>query len=230
MAKKGKVVEVATRSVNCDMLAQIASGIIKYVNQAEALACGLTANPPLIEVNMGASNPEDASRVAVRLSEAGAAYLTAKANPVNEPAKTVTGPSQFVVISGAVLPPSKRGTGLRGGGAPKIYPFDDLEVGQSFFVPVSEKHPDPVKTLGSTVSSANMRFAIETGEMKTVERSKRGKGNKLELDANGNKIIEKKEVPVYKFTRKFEIRGVEKGKQYGNWVADQNGALIARTM
>ena len=225
MAKKSKVV-VADQSVNRDMLAQIASGIIKYVNQAEALTCGLTANPPLIEVNMGAPNPEDVSRVAVRLSEAGAAYLSAgmsKAEPVK------TNGSQFAVISGAVLPPSKRGTGLRGGGAPKIYPFDDLQVGQSFFVPVSEKHPDPVKTLGSTVSSANMRFAEETGETKVVERSKRGKGNKLELDANGNKIIEKKEVPVYKFTRKFEIRGVEKGKQYGSWVADQNGALIART-
>ena len=229
MAKKSKVAEVAAPSINRTMLASIASGFIKYVNQTEALAVGLNHNPPLIEVNMGAPNPEDATRVAVRLSEAGMAYLGTNNNMANEVVKTETVASNFGLINGAVLPPSKRGTGLKGGGAPKKYPFDDMEVGQSFFVPVSASHPDPVKTLGSTVSSANMRFAEETGEVKSVERSKRGKGNKLELDANGNKIVEVKTVPVYKFTRKFEIRGVEKGKSYGSWVAPENGAMIART-
>jgi hypothetical protein len=132
------------------------------------------------------------------------------------------------VISGAVLPASKRGSGL-GGGAPVKYPFDKLEVGGSFFVPISEKLPNPVKTLGSTVSSANMRYAKETGETKEVERAKRGVKNKLVLDANGNKIIEKKIVPVYSFERKFEIRGVEAGKVCGSWTAPATGALIQRT-
>jgi hypothetical protein len=231
MAKGSKKVVEVGSDVNRAMLAQIASGFIKYVNKDEALSAGLNHNPPLVEVNTGAPNPEDASRVMVRITEAGAAYLTQAANPVNEPVKEVERTvSNFALMTGVVLPPSKRGTGLRGGaGAPKKYPFDEMEIGHTFFVPVSTTHPDPVKTLGSTVSSANMRFAEETGETKTVERSKRGKGNKLELDANGNKIVETKTVPVYKFTRKFEIRGVEKGKTYGNWTADSDGALIART-
>ena len=230
MAKKGKVVEVASDPVNRAMLTQIASGFIKFVNQDEALAVGLTHNPPLIEVNMGAPNPVDMSRVAVRLTEAGEVYLSG-ASQVNGLIKEVVASNGgFALMTGVALPPSKRGTGLRGGaGAPKKYPFDDMEVGHTFFVPVSVTHPDPVKTLGSTVSSANMRFAEDTGETKVVERSKRGPGNKLELDASGNKIIEKKEVPVYKFTRKFEIRGVEAGKEYGPWKAPSDGALIART-
>jgi hypothetical protein len=111
-----------------------------------------------------------------------------------------------------------------------VYPFDSLEVGQSFFVPVSEKHPDPVKTLGSTVSSANMRYAEETGEHKTVNRAKRGEDRKALLDASGNKIMEQVSIPVYKHTRKFSIRGVEAGKSYGSWIAPATGALIARVV
>ena len=196
---------------------------MQYVNKEEAIAAGLDNKPPYVEVNIHQANPVDASRVAVRITEAGHSFLQGGAI-ANETPKAVNGVG-FEVFTGAVLPPSNRGFAL-GGGAPIKYPFDQLEVGSSFFVPVSEKLPNPVKTLGSTVSSANMRYAQETGDFKQIKRSKRGK---LELDANGNKIMETKQVPVYKFTRKFEMRGVEKGKAYGSWVAPADGALIART-
>ena len=97
-------------------------------------------------------------------------------------------------------------------------------------IPVSDKHKDPVKTLGSTVSSANMRFAEPTGETKQVNRTKRGPGNKAVKDQNGENVRETKTVDVYKPTRKFNIRPVEAGVSYGQWVAPANGALIARTM
>lgn len=223
MAKKSKVVEGPV--VDRELLASIASGHVTQVTKEQAFAAGLQSQPPLIEV--GGVDMQTGT-APVRVTEAGAMFLTAGANPVNEAPKA-NGVDIYDIIDNAELPASKRGTGLRGGGAPVKYPFDKLEVGKSFFVPVSVKLPNPVKTLGSTVSSANMRYAVETGATKTVERSKRAKGNKLELDAQGNKIIEKKEVPVYKFTRKFEIRGVEAGKAYGGWVAPANGALIART-
>ena len=84
-----------------------------------------------------------------------------------------------------------------------------------------------MKTLGSTISSANIRYADKIGE-KEVTRAKRGEKNKLVLDANGQKIMETKAVPEYKFNRKFSIRGVEAGKTYGNWTAEANGALIQR--
>lgn len=39
------------------------------------------------------------------------------------------------------------------------YPFSALNVGQSFFVPATEKAPNPVKSLGSTIASAEERFS-----------------------------------------------------------------------
>lgn len=185
----------------------------------------LNANPPLIEVNVENVNADGHAQA--RLTEAGQAFLTA--NPVKAAADLATAPakaSPYAVIRNAVLPPSKRGNG--GGGAPTQYPFDTMEIGESFFVPVSEKHADPVKTLGSTVSSANLRFAIKTTETKQVNRAKRGEGNKAVKDASGNKIMETVTVPVYKHTKKFSIRKVEKGIKYGDWVAPADGALIAR--
>ena len=103
-----------------------------------------------------------------------------------------------------------------------------MEVGHTFFVSADAKHPDPVKSLGSTISSANMRYAVETGETKTVERTVRGPGNKAVKNEDGTNKRETKTVPVYKQTRKFTIRPVEGGKQYGNWTAPANGALIGR--
>ena len=82
---------------------------------------------------------------------------------------------------------SGRGRG-RGG---NVYPFDQLEVGQSFFVANSESKPNAAKSLASTVSSATARYAVpaEDGSTKT---NKKGEV-----------------VPVMVETRKFVVRSVE---------------------
>jgi hypothetical protein len=196
--------------------AATAAGSFHYVTQAEGIPL-LQHSPPLIEVN---TNMVQDGKAAARTTAAGASMVGQTA------AETPAAP-QFAIIKGAILPPSKRGVGLRGG-APKQYPFDTMQVGDSFFVAVSEKHPNPVKTLGSTVSSANMRFAEKTGEMKEVTRAVRGDDRKAKTDAAGNKITETVNIPVYKHTRKFVIRAVEAGTKYGEFVASENGALIAR--
>lgn len=223
MAKKPKPTEDKS-NVNVEILKAIAASTDTfYISKDDGLPL-LNAN--LIEVN---GEMLDANgNAAARLTEAGQALLDKSASNA-APGVTTDAPkaSAYGIITNAVLPASKRGG--KGGGAPTQYPFADLPVDGSFFVPVSEKHPDPVKTLGSTVSSANMRFAVDTGEKKTVKRAKRD-GRKALRDAAGNKIVESVEVPVYKFERKFSIRGVEKGKQYGEWVAPEDGALIARIL
>lgn len=66
------------------------------------------------------------------------------------------------------------------------YPFEQLNVGQSFFVPNTEFRPEAVKTMQSAVTSANNRFAEKTGE----KRINRGG----------------KEVDVLKLVRKFDVR------------------------
>lgn len=217
MAKKSRVIE---SGLNVDLLAEIAKGSLTHISKDDGLPL-LQHDPKLIEVNI--EQLDSSGNAAVRLTEAGIAMVT---NGAGVAKASETKSSLYAVISNAVLPPSKRGN--KGGGAPTQYPFDSLEIGQSFFVPVSEKHPDPVKTLGSTVSSANMRFAVATGETKTVTRAKRGEKNRAVKDAAGNKVMETVTVPVHKMTRRFAIRAVKKGETYGTWTAEANGALIAR--
>lgn len=201
--------------VNVQLLQGIASGAVQRVSQKDG--------KPLVEAGLIEVNTQDVIEglALVRLTDAG---LTMVAPKTIAPASNG---SKYEVISGAALPPSKRGN-KGGGGAPVQYPFDSMEIGQSFFVPVSEKHPDPVKTLGSTVSSANMRYAEDTGEKKTVTRAKRGPKNRAVLNPDGSKQMETVEVPVYKHTRRFSIRPVKAGVVYGNWTAPADGALIAR--
>jgi hypothetical protein len=59
--------------------------------------------------------------------------------------------------------PPKVMTGIpmitRRGAKTEFYPFKDMKVGDSFFLPVSDKHPEPWKTFGSTVTSATRRYS-----------------------------------------------------------------------
>jgi len=208
------------------------------VLKAVALACSAGGNgwvtqangKPLLDaglivVDTNTPNPANANERAAKVTEAGIAWLNA-----NVPAPGATAPAQsaFPIITNAVLPPSKRGSGLRSAGAPKKYPFDQLEIGGSFFVPVSAEVPEPMKSLGSAVSAANMRYAEDTGTTKKAKRAVKDSNGDVQKDAAGKLVKAEVDVPVYKYSRKFAIRGVEKGTKYGEWVAPADGALIAR--
>lgn len=221
MAKK------PTSTINKTLLKAIvaatASGNHYFVSQDEGKPL-LGHNPPLIVVNFDIMQGDKA---ASKATDVGIAMVNGNSAAAAPAAATAVG-SAFSIMKGVELPASRRGAGLHGG-APKKYPFEGMEVGDSFFVAVSEDTPNPLKTLGSTVSSANMRYAEEIpGETRTVERVKRGKDRKAVVE-NGEKVYETVTLPKYNFTRKFEIRGIEKGKVYGNWTAPADGALIART-
>ena len=213
------------------LLANIAQEKVQFVSKSDGEAL-LMHVPPLIEVNLAMTDPVDANKVRCRITSAGASFLTDytkslnNLNDVQDKENPVVN-TTFEIISGDLseLPVSKRGGG--GGGAPIKYPFDKLEVGKGFFVPATAKLPNPLKTLGSTISSANIRYADKIGE-KEVTRAKRGEKNKLVLDANGQKIMETKTVPQYKFNRKFVIKNFPTGSKFGDFVAPCDGAFIAR--
>lgn len=222
MAKNSKKV---VSGINMALLSSIAAGTVRFVSKEEGEPM-LTHDPVLIEVNMGSIDPSDPAKVECRATDAGLAMVALQSNPSEKVETMTSAASNFGIITNAVPPPSKRGFG--GGGAPAKYPFDALDVNQSFFVPISSEHPDPVKTLGSTVSSANLRYSEETGQTKTVTRTVRGEKNKAVVDGAGNKVKETVTVPVLRNTRKFSIRKVEKGVAYGGWTAPADGALITR--
>lgn len=176
----------------------------------------------LIEVNTGDIDENDMA--ACRLTQKG---LEGMGKNTNTNAAS-TG-SKFALIDNAVLPESKRGFGRKAGESK--YPFADMNLGQSFFVSNDEvEGGDALKKLTSTVSNMNNRYRTETGKMQTVTRTVRGEGNKAVLNEDGSKRKETKQVPVYKQDRKFSIRAVEAGKEYGGWKAPANGALIARVL
>lgn len=179
----------------------------------------------LIEVNPQITDEQ--GRTAARASAAGVEQASKGAK--KGAAKPAATPSNFAFITNATPPEAKRGGG--GGGAPSKYPFAECPVNVSFFVGNDEVNSgDAYKSLQSSVAAANYDNSRETEEMETVERTKRGPGNKAELDANGNKIKETVTRKKREAVKKFIVRKVEANKSYGGWTAPKDGALITRTL
>lgn len=194
---------MATKKSAAKKTAEIAT----VIGLAEIVAAGANGlftpaavHGPLVEAGLVEINPamvNEAGEIATRATQAGIESLdsgaivadnaTSEANyAIAETGKTEKVKSMFK-IEDSIPVPTISGRG-RGG---NVYPFDQLEVGQSFFVANSEDKPNAAKSLASTVSSATARYAVpsEDGATKT------------------NKAGEV--VPVMVETRKFVVRSVE---------------------
>ena len=153
----------------------------------------------LVEINTAMTN--EAGEVATRATQKGIDSLqpngdnTSEASEASEASansetaatgKTEKVKTMFQIENDVPVPAiSGRGRGVN------VYPFAQLEVGQSFFVANDESKPNAAKSLASTVSSATARYAVpaEDGSTKT---NKKGEV-----------------VPVMVETRKFVVRSVE---------------------
>ena len=167
---------------------------------ANGLFTPAAVHGPLVEAGLVEINPDmvnEAGEIATRATQAGIESLDSGAtvgnNATSEATSSTaeTGKTEKVKtmfkIEDAIPVPAISGRG-RGG---NVYPFDQLEVGQSFFVANDESKPNAAKSLASTVSSATARYAVasEDGATKT---NKKGEV-----------------VPVMVETRKFVVRSVE---------------------
>jgi hypothetical protein len=218
--------------MNLDVLKAIANATaasaVFYVSQADGLPL-VQHNPPLITVDVNSKDPSDASKVAAKLTDAGAQLLASQGQN-NEHTKPV---HNYSVQSGGLVLPKTERKGF-GGGAPTKYPFETMQVGDYFFVPNSDvEKGDAFKTMSSAVGSANQRFAedvVENGVIKTkqVERAKRGPDHKAIKGPDGKNEKETVTVNEKRFTKKFVCRAVKKGVEYGNWTAPDDGAVITR--
>lgn len=99
-----------------------------------------------------------------------------------------------------------------GGTRTSKYPFDSLnEVGDGFFIPATEKMPEPAKSMSSAITNAQKRYAEETGKTETKPV--------YEKNEDGERVqVGEKEVPVMRNTREFKI------------VPRDGGAVIVRTL
>jgi hypothetical protein len=220
--------------MNVELLRAIANATaansVVFVSKDDGLPL-LQNVPPLIDVNGAQTDPSDPSKVAARVTEAGVKYLADHALPTPKPVA-----AQFSVQSGGlVLPKVKRGGGF-GAGAPVKYPFETMAVNDYFFVAnTAVAKGDAFKTMGSAVGSANQRYQVDIigadGKPETheVTRVKRGEGNKALKDANGQNVKETVIANKKQSTRKFTVRAVTAGVEYGSFTAPADGAVIVRS-
>ena len=185
-----KTAEIATVITLAEIVAAGAKGLF-----TPAAVHGPLVEAGLVEINPAMVN--EAGEIATRATQAcieslgsGAIVVdnaTSEANSeIAETGKTEKVKSMFKIEDSIPVPTiSGRGRGV------KVYPFDQLEVGQSFFVANDESKPNAAKSLASTVCSATARYAVasEDGATKT---NKKGEV-----------------VPVMVETRKFVVRSVE---------------------
>jgi hypothetical protein len=97
--------------------------------------------------------------IATRATEKGVEKVMSETNEVA--AAPVKAKPTFAILNVEIPAEAARKAGGRRGGK---YPFDNLEVGASFFVPVSEEVPEPAKTMAASIANANARFATPVSE------------------------------------------------------------------
>jgi hypothetical protein len=148
---------------------------------ANGLFTPAAVHGPLVEAGLVEINPamvNEAGEIATRATQAGIESLdsgatvadnaTSEANSETaETGKTKKVKTMFKIED--IIPVPTIYCRGRGG---NVYPFDQLEVGQSFFVANSEDKPNAAKSLASTVSSATARYAVasEDGATKTNKK------------------------------------------------------------
>ena len=127
------------------------------------------ASEGLIMVNPAVVSPDNPHAFFCQLTQAG---IDAIPDIPTEPTEPT---SQFPISADVPVPIKiKRESG------PRIskYPFDLLEINQSFHVSVSDECPEPWKTVASNVGAANRRYEEPdpSGEKVTVKHRKLVKG------------------------------------------------------
>lgn len=219
MATKKKAVKSAS-VVDFAILATIVSA----TNAGSFVYTAAAVHAPMIEAGLAEVNPDiknEAGEIATRATIKGIETVNSQQTQnAASPAATVA-PSAFKLETGVALPAI---TGR--GRIAKVYPFDEMQPGQSFFVANTDKKPNAGKSLASTVSSATNRYAVATGENKTVvvKQYQLDASGKRAKDAAGKLIVigTTTEVrPVMKEVRKYVVRSVTE-----NGVA---GARVWRT-
>lgn len=133
----------------------------------------------LVEINTSMVDAQ--GDIATRPTAAGLAQV-AGASAGGDAAATPAAAKPVFTIENAA-PPAVTGRG-RGAGT-ETYPFDKLEVGQSFFVPATADKENPAKSLASTVSSAIKRYSTPIEGQTRTDR----KGNAVQATKANRKFV-----------------------------------------
>ena len=139
----------------------------------------------LITVDDTDRNPQDDEEVAAYPTDAGIARIRG----VQPPTQKVFPVSDGYAIDDYMPPRSVRSRSPNG----SIYPFDSLQVGQSFHVPATAAMPKPARTLASATSLATRKYAVASGYETHPDGTPK-------LDKAGNPV------PKWEKTRVFAVQ------------------------
>lgn len=138
------------------------SGNFLYTSEKERNDIATAAGKPvaeLLEANPTLPDPTDATKIATRAT--GATIAAAAAAPPAPTTETTTAEKLSFEIESGIAIPAVVGRGRVG----NTYPFDKMNVGDSFFVPKASNK------LASTVSGAMKRFAEKVpGQTRTTRK------------------------------------------------------------
>lgn len=170
------------------------------------------------ECNVASIDPNDATKVATRATQSGVDHLAAlntepeNVMDTNTTPQAPAGAVSFEIETAAM--PARTRT------RKSIYPFEQLAIGQRFFVPATDAMPDPGKTLATSVSGAVKRLGNVIG-------TKDHKRRPLLVDEAGNKVLgedgkqAKGELTTFQVPRydiKFQVASGEKDGIKGAYV------------
>lgn len=181
------------------------SELMAMIDAAGDAGLMLTQDEGLDLVNNGYATVDtsvtDGNTAKVTLTDAGRAALGASGNTA----------TSFEIEDNIPIPTNTARRGRTGG-----YPFEQLEIGQSFHVAAKdgEEPADVAARLQSSVSGARARFAEDTGEKETVtvKTYKKNEDGSFAKGEDGKRIVESeepKERPVTRLTRDFTVKPVD---------------------
>lgn len=89
--------------------------------------------------------------------------------PAATQAPAATGTGKFTFQTGIPVPAPRRG-----GRGSTVYGFEQMEIGQSFFIDADTENPNPAKRIASTVSSASTRLEPRKFVVRSVDETGQG--------------------------------------------------------
>lgn len=165
MAKTKPAKTAETASVPTITLADI---VAATKGDAGHLYTPVEVHKPLVASGDVEVNPEMANEQGWLATRATEQAMNANQNQTAQ-SQPETAKPKFEIESNIVVPERKRNSsGLRAGRTP-IYPFDALEIGQSFFVPDADGK-SAHKSMASTLSGVNLRYSEEIAGQTRVNR------------------------------------------------------------
>lgn len=218
MAKTAPAARVPVTATGIALIAMIAEAggslMLTQAEGAELIAAGHAVVDTSVVEN---------DTALVSLTDAGRAALDEENGSAEVVNTTVSGGIE--IEDGVPVPTTTSRAGRSGG-----YPFDKLNVGQSFHVPKTKENEDPASRLASSVSGARAKYAKvlegqdETVTVKEYQRNEAGKG--FAKDSDGKRIVigEHKETrPKTEIVRDFIVKTVDASDPKGE------GARVWRT-